>query len=363
MKPNLYLKSIRLIILLLSFTAIPFISFGQSANNTCGSSVLLTSGISCSATVGDLQDATKDGPNSGTSCSHTTTNDVWYRFSAQSSTTTITISGLGSNLTGANTFVEILSGSCGSFTSISCQSVSTSLVVTGLSVSTTYYVRVYTTSATTGNPSNRRGFSICVTHPAPPPANDNCASATSLTSNTSCSNTAGTLIGGTSSGVAVPSCGGTADDDVWYSFTAVQSITTVSLSSIETNLANSGTVVELFSGTCGSLTSFGCNFSTTSTLNLSSSLTIGATYYIRVYSMGNTALTYTGGYNICITHVSPPSNDNCAGATNLIPGVTCTNTAGTVVGATNSGIAAPSCGGVSDGICLRQQWHQLLLLH
>lgn len=348
MKPNLYLKSIRLVILLLPFTAIPFILFGQSANNTCGSSVLLTSGISCSATVGDLQDATKDGPNSGTSCSHTTTNDVWYRFSAQSSTTTITISGLGSNLTGANTFVEILSGSCGSFTSISCQSVSTSLVVTGLSVSTTYYVRVYTTSTTTGNPSNRRGFSICITHPAPPPVNDNCASATSLTSNTSCSNTAGTVIGGTNSGVAVPSCGGTADDDVWYIFTAVQSITTVSLSSIETNLANSGTVVELFSGTCGSLTSLGCNFSTTSTLSLSSSLTIGTTYYIRVYSMGNTALTSTGGYNICVTHVSPPANDNCAGAINLTPGVACTNTAGTIVGATNSGIAAPSCGGVSD---------------
>ncbi|MEJ8816821.1 hypothetical protein [Lacibacter sp. H407] len=348
MKPNLYLKSIRLIILLLSLIAIPFISFGQAANNTCGSSVLLTSGIACSTTIGDLQDATKDGPNSGAGCSHTTTNDVWYRFSAQSSTTTITISGLGSNLSGANTFVEILSGSCGSFTSISCQSVSTSLVVSGLSVSTTYYVRVYTTSTTTGNPSNRRGFSICITHPAPPPANDNCASATSLTSNTSCSNIAGTVIGGTSSGIAVPSCGGTADDDVWYSFTAVQSITTISLSGIETNLAASGTVVELFSGTCGSLTSLGCNFGTSSALSLSSSLTIGATYYIRVYSMGNTALTSTGGYNICITHVSPPANDNCAGAINLIPGVSCINTAGTVVGATNSGITAPSCGGVSD---------------
>lgn len=349
MKLFTYPKLFRHIFSLFILITIPFIN--AAAQNNCSGSTLLTSSIACPGTpsTGNLQNATYaagDGPASG--CGHASPNDVWFRFVAQSATTTVNVSNLGSNLNITTTYVEILSGSCGSLTSRQCQTVASNLVATGLTVGQTYYVRVYITGSTSGNPAAKWAFDICVTHPAPPPTNDNCAAATSLTSNAICSNIAGTVIGGTNSGIAVPSCGGTADDDVWYSFTAVQPVTTVSLSAIGTSLATSGTVVELFSGACGSLTSLGCNFGTASTLNLTSSLTIGATYYIRVYSMGSTSLTSNAGYNICVTHVTPPANDNCAGAINLTPGVTCINTAGTVVGATNSGIVVPSCGGIAD---------------
>ena len=50
------------------------------------------------------------------------------------------------------------------------------------------------------------------------PANDNCAAAILLTSNTACINTAGTVQNATNSGVGVAPCTGTPDDDVWYSF-------------------------------------------------------------------------------------------------------------------------------------------------
>ncbi|HKC67008.1 MAG TPA: hypothetical protein VKG26_02175, partial [Bacteroidia bacterium] len=46
---------------------------------------------------------------------------------------------------------------------------------------------------------------------------DNCSSATVITPNSSCIYTAGTSAGATQS---IPGCVGTADDDVWYQFTA-----------------------------------------------------------------------------------------------------------------------------------------------
>jgi uncharacterized repeat protein (TIGR01451 family) len=355
MKPKVYLKSVKVIVLLLSFTTIPFISFAQPANDNCSGAVSISSNIACSFTTYNIRSATSNSGFPAGACgsaTNTTTYDMWFTFQAQATSTTITFnaSGFGSAITASSVYVEVLSGTaCGSFTSLLCGNASAARTATGLTVGVTYYLRIYTVSSPSGSGNdNKWNYDMCLTYPAPPPANDNCATSTALTSNLSCTNTAGSVIGGTNSGIAVPSCGGTADDDVWYSFTAVQPITTVSLSSIGTNLAASGTVVELFSGTCGSLTSLGCNFSTATTLSLTSSLTIGVTYYVRVYSMGNTALTSTGGYNICVTHFAPPANDNCSGAVNLTPGVTCTNTAGTIVGATNSGITTPSCGGVAD---------------
>lgn len=355
MKPKLNLRQARSIILFLSFVTIPFISFAQPANDNCSSAPLISSTIACTYNTYNIRNATSNSSFPAGACGSattTTTYDMWFTFQAQATSTTIAFdpTGFGSAIPASSIYVEVLSGTaCASFSSLLCGNASASRTVSGLTVGVTYYLRVYTVASPTGSGNdNKWNYGMCVTYPAPPPTNDNCAAATSLTSSTSCSNTAGSVIGGSNSGIAAPSCGGAADDDVWYSFTAVQPVTTVSLSSIGANLASSGTVVELFSGACGSLTSIGCNFSTATTLSLTSSLTIGTTYYIRVYSMGNTSLTSAAGYNICITHIAPPSNDNCAGAVNLIPSVTCTNTAGTVVGATNSGIAAPSCGGVAD---------------
>jgi hypothetical protein len=135
------------------------------------------------------------------------------------------------------------------------------------------------------------------------PANDNCVNAVLLTSNTACANTAGTVASATNSGVAVTPCSGTADDDVWYRFTTVSTDHTITLSNLGTNLSSSGARLQLFSGACGALTSVACgNNSITST-----TLARGVTYYIRVYSAGNTVLTTNAGFNICVTHPNPPT--------------------------------------------------------
>src|SRR5258705_2247945 len=134
------------------------------------------------------------------------------------------------------------------------------------------------------------------------PANDDCGSAITLTSSTSCVNTAGTNVNATWNPSTFPGttigCGASDKYDVWYTFVAQSPSHTITLSSAPGNIR-----VQLFSGTCASLTSLACG-NTSITYN---SLTIGNTYYIRVYTQSNNG---TGTFNICVTH-TPPANDNC----------------------------------------------------
>lgn len=137
------------------------------------------------------------------------------------------------------------------------------------------------------------------------PANDNCNNAISLTPNagsTCASPVSGTTVNATQSMAAI-SCGGftgTADDDVWYSFTAIGTshIVTVSTSSIDA-------VVDVRSGSCNGL-NIGCADASigigAETVTLTG-LTVSATYYIRIYSYDSA--TGQGAFTVCVT--SPPS--------------------------------------------------------
>ena len=143
------------------------------------------------------------------------------------------------------------------------------------------------------------------------PANDNCSGAVSLNVNsgTNCTtSTSGTSANASQSQIG---CAGNADDDVWFSFTATATTHTITVTPGTMNNA----VLELFYGTCASLTSFGCINGTggtnTEVANLSS-LSIGTTYLVRVYSNGNN--TNTGTFSVCVTTPAPPpANDNCSG--------------------------------------------------
>lgn len=106
-------------------------------------------------------------------------------------------------------------------------------------------------------------------------------------------------------------CTGTANDDVWYQFVATKRSVSVSV--------QAGDVVwELFSGSCGSLTSLKC--SDNSALNEFDDYygtNIGETYYVRVYSFASTPLTGTDA-DFRIQIGTPKSvNDECAAATIL----------------------------------------------
>jgi trimeric autotransporter adhesin len=208
----------------------------------------------------------------------------------------------------------------------------TSVTQSGLTIGTTYYVRVANLNS---NPSGTGGvadFNICVTHT--PPANDECAGAISLTSNSVCSNTSGTLVGASASTIAAIGCGVANRNDVWYSFVAVGANTTITLSSAPANPR-----IQLFSGSCASLTSVAC----ASGLSLvSTTLTPGTTYYVRIYTDPSTA-SASNTFNICVTHTAP-SNDECANAISLTSNTGCINTTGSLNLATPSASIPLGCG-------------------
>ncbi len=139
--------------------------------------------------------------------------------------------------------------------------------------------------------------SYTYTSNASAPLNDNCAGAINLIQGATCSPTNGTVLSATQSQAA---CGdGTANDDVWFRFTATSNGANVT---VDGSTGFDG-VFEVFSGTCAGLTSLGCVDATladgieNSTFN---SLTIGQTYYIRVFDWYS-AVPTTTGFTICVT--------------------------------------------------------------
>ena len=166
---------------------------------------------------------------------------------------------------------------------------------TGLNPGTqyTYYVRGICPTSGTSAWSNGFNFNTLV-------INDNCSGAIFAPVNQSsiCQQvTAGTLTGATASlpAPAAP-CVGTADDDVWFQFVASNPFLTVSLQNIVGPTTNLNFAV--YSGNCGTLTQVFCSaaFTTSGVVN---GLTIGQTYYIRVYSNANTPQNVN--FNLCIS--------------------------------------------------------------
>jgi hypothetical protein len=307
------------------------------ANDACAGSVLLTSNIACSNTTGNLQYATSSAP-SGTcgGATATTTYDVWYKFVANSTTHYITLSNLGSNLTAATTYIEIFNGTCGSLTSLDCQDASTVEVLSGLTIGSTYYVRVYVTSPPNNATTANWNFSICIQQP---PANDECTGAVNLTPGTTCANTAGTINLATENATTPLGCfaAGTYYD-VWYKFTATTTIETITLSSLGANFT--APRIQLYSGTCGSLVSIAC---ASGTSLLQYGLTAGATYYVRIANYNVNPLV-SANFNICITYITPPANDECTGAVTLTSGTSCTTTSGTLLNSSPNSSVLPACG-------------------
>src|SRR5690554_3251264 len=148
-----------------------------------------------------------------------------------------------------------------------------------------------------------------------PPANDECADAIALTVNPDygCGTvTSGTVVGATNSGVNV--CGGTEDDDVWYSFMATATEHRVSLINV------AGSTIDMYHAVydatpgCGALTTaVTCSDANTSNLT---GLSIGNTYYVQVYTWTSTG-GQTSTFDICVG--TPPSclPPSALGATNI----------------------------------------------
>lgn len=176
---------------------------------------------------------------------------------------------------------------------------------------------------------NDQDASCSITSPARtqtscPPANDNCLGAVALDVNPEyecISFGSGTVAGATLSTVTGNTCGGTADDDVWFSFVATGTKHRISL----TNIAGSTVDMyhSLWTGDCANLTLVPGSCSDANTSN-PSGLVADQTYYVRVYTWTSTA-NQTSTFDICIgTPPPPPANDNFANAAAMTCGETYT---------------------------------------
>lgn len=171
---------------------------------------------------------------------------------------------------------------------------------------------------------------------------NDCSTATVLSVTANCSSpTNGTTLGATQS---FAGCVGTADDDVWYQFTATSAnhqITVVPSVGMDP-------VVQVLSGACASLSSIVCKdngFAGENEIVNLTGLTIGNVYRIRVYHYA--AGSGTSTFSICLTVAAPsPANNDCVNATVLPVNVGCVTTAGTTFGAT--GTSLPGCAGNAD---------------
>lgn len=276
-------------------------SWRQISNDECGNAIPLFSGTSCVNTAGNVFGATLSAVTVGApNCASGVTYDLWYSFVAQTTNPTITLSSIGSAFT--NPRLQLLSGSCGgTLTSLFCGT--TSINADYLTPGTTYFVRVYSTSAVPGSALNA-GFNICVTDPVePPPHNDNCSGAVNLPIWNNCNNVPGDMGGATLSATSIigPNCATGATYDVWYRFVAVNTTATVTLSGFaNNNFINRN--VQVLSGNCGSFTQLACGVNTAT----AAGLTAGQTYYVRVYSTATPLQNGNARFNICVTTSNAP---------------------------------------------------------
>ncbi len=315
------------------------------ANDDCANAIALTVNAddSCTATTsGTIESATADG-ESEASCSGTEDDDVWYTFVATSETHTIDLINVANGTT--DLYHSLWEGTCGSLVNLLCSDPNSS-VASGLTIGNTYTLRVYSWTSTPGQTTT---FDVCIGTPPAPPANDECVDAIALTVNPdfNCGTvTSATIESATASGESDTACGGTEDDDVWFTFVATQTEHTIDL----INVANGTTDLyhSLWEGTCGSLVNLLCSDPNSST---ATGLTIGNTYTLRVYTWTGTA-GQTTTFDVCIGSTPPPpANDDCVNAiaATVNPFGDCSAiTSFDTVSATNSG-SVGSCEGSAGG--------------
>lgn len=286
-----------------AFSSLPLSFFGQDECITASPLTVYTTTCGA-ATTGTTVGATQSMPG----CTGTADDDVWFSFVPDGGAHTVTVTSPAGAGRITDIVFEVFSGTCGALSSVVCRNNTTgnsseSFTLSGLVNGNTYYVRVYSNASATGQGI----FTICVTKPAPP-ANDNCTGAIGLIPAATCvtgaggSQVSGALQNATNSAIPATPCNGNADDDVWYSFIAQYTTQTILLSGVAGNITGTGggARVQVFSSsdnTCtGTFTSVACGTTNTTYAN---SLTVGNTYFVRVYSANSISLG-TAGFNICI---------------------------------------------------------------
>jgi hypothetical protein len=106
-------------------------------------------------------------------CGSVNSPDVWYRFVAQSTNPRIVISNSGNDLVAQSPSIQLLSGAgggCGTYASLASVNANV-LQASGLTIGTTYYIRITTNTSLFAFTSGTYNFDICVMDPLPTPTN------------------------------------------------------------------------------------------------------------------------------------------------------------------------------------------------
>ncbi len=236
--------------------------------------------------------------------------DVWFKFTSTSTQAIISVqNAVYTNGGGIN--IELWN-TCGDASFNQWFPISSSGTAKGLTIGATYLVRVYTYGST----SRASSFKICVACPPPPPVNDDCSNAPTLTLNTgsTCTNTVnGTMANATANSSGTTSCAfesALSIKDVWYKFVATSALANITLSNVSLISGSSSNLALQLTGGC---TTFSMMCSTNGALS-PNFLTPGTTYYVRVY---NTDPTSSSTFTICASIPAPPPNNECSGAYTL----------------------------------------------
>jgi hypothetical protein len=207
------------------------------ANDTCAGAVSLADNVYYGE---DTDTATDD---TGFPCSYNGTiyKGVWFAYQA-TRTGTLTVDTCPSSF---DTKLEVFSGNCGSLTSLGCNDDACGLqsILNVPCVSNvTYYICAGGFNGAFGN--------LQIRAQAAAPPNDLCGGAITLADNAFYAENTQTATD--ESGLP---CAGKIGRGVWFAYTAVQTGTLI----VETCPSSFNTKLAVFSGTCGSLSSVGCN--------------------------------------------------------------------------------------------------------
>lgn len=289
---------------LLAALLAPAIGLAQTGTNaSCSTAILLPvapSNVQLALLPVDGRWYANAVPAPITACSgNAQVTTAWFTFTATATKHWIRTDGQGTD----DASMEVFSGGCGNLTSIGCFPANAAMpALTGLTVGATYHFRVQMSNL--GFCQSNTDYCQVYIGVVSAPVNDECSGAIVLPvvppTAVAWPSTEISSLGATPSQVA---CSGSADDDVWYRFTATESqhiLGTTSLSdAAQTN------VYEWFSGSCGSLTSLVCN------TPVAGGLTPGTQYYIRAHSASvDTAVTLRVAADV----FAPAVNDECTGA-------------------------------------------------
>jgi len=326
------------------------------ANDDCNNatSITITSNTGEATQTGGTMGATTSAQTSGDGTGKD--DDVWFTFTTPASA--VAVSAAISNQTydaGFGQPVIELWDACTDAGHINWYPFATNANFGTLTASHTYRVRIYTY----GTSSRFSAFKLTINFSQPPPANDNYANSIAMTLNSGNTCTAaitgGTTVGATEEG-GFPACGGATDHkEVWYKFVATKSTAYIQLTNVTQVTGSSTTMVmDVFENSNTNVPKLCSN---TGILNFDAStagttLTAGATYYIRVY---NQDASSTCTFNICNNIPPGATYGTCSKAVNL--------TVGTDEFGGSNAISLTNVNGdkgtLATGACTVDQWNSV----